>query len=67
MLNSPDFLKDIWIGAAQLIQLPPTVVDPTGGTGIVVAPNAATFVFSSPQFFIALISGIVLAFGFQLL
>ncbi|MBC6435893.1 hypothetical protein FM036_42840 [Nostoc sp. HG1] len=67
MLNSPDFLKDIWIGAAQLIQLPPTVVDPTGGAGTIVAPNAATFVFSSPQFFIALISGIVLAFGFQLL
>ncbi|NJR37562.1 MAG: MFS transporter [Leptolyngbyaceae cyanobacterium CSU_1_4] len=67
MVNSPDLLNDIWIGAALLTQLPPTTVDPLGGAGTVVAPNAATFVFSSPQFFIALISGIVLAFGFQLL
>lgn len=67
MVNSPGLLNDIWIGAAQLIQLPPTTVAPLGGTGTVAAQNATTLVFSSPQFFIALISGIVLAFGFQLL
>ncbi|MBW4515705.1 MAG: MFS transporter [Timaviella obliquedivisa GSE-PSE-MK23-08B] len=67
MVNSPNLLNDIWIGATQLVQLPPNAVDPLGSAGTVVAPNAATVVFSSPQFFIALISGIVLAFGFQLL
>jgi hypothetical protein len=67
MVNSPGLLNDIWVGVAPLIQLPPTAVDPLGRTGTIVAPTAATFVFSSPQFFIALISGIVLAFGFQLL
>lgn len=67
MVSSPGSLNNIWVGAVQLIQLPPTAVDPLGRTGTIVAPNAATFVFSSPQFFIALISGIVLAFGFQLL
>ncbi len=67
MVNNPSLLNATWLGATQLLQLPPTSVDPLGRTGAIVAPTAATFEFSSPQFFIALISGIVLAFGFQLL
>ena len=30
-------------------------------------PEEAALIFSGPQFFIALLSGLVLAFGFQLL
>lgn len=37
------------------------------GSPGVTTPEEAALVFSGPQFFIALISGIVLAFGFQLL
>jgi hypothetical protein len=64
-----------------LFRLPPgilaQVVDPglTGpgitGTGVArpgfVTPEEASLIFSGPQFFIALISGLVLAFGFHLL
>jgi hypothetical protein len=40
----------------------PPVIEPR-----VITPEAASVVFSGPQFFIALVSGLVLAFGFQLL
>jgi nucleoid DNA-binding protein len=65
MISTPVLWTANWLEAVQLAQVPITPVDPLGGTGVVVAPP--TLVFSSPQFFIALISGIVLAFGFQLL
>jgi nucleoid DNA-binding protein len=67
MISTPVLWTANWLEAVQLAQVPTNPVDPLGGTGVVVAPPAATLVFSSPQFFIALISGIVLAFGFQLL
>jgi hypothetical protein len=64
MFNDSILWSITWGGVAHLAQvLNPSV--PGGGT--IITPPAQTFVFSSPQFFIALISGIVLAFGFQLL
>ena len=51
-----------WAGASSLIaQTPPIIVEPTQ------TPEEVSLLFSGPQFFIALLSGIVLAFGFQML
>jgi hypothetical protein len=64
MFNDSNLWSTTWGGVTHLAQ----VLDPSvPGGGTLVAPPATTLVFSSPQFFIALISGIVLAFGFQLL
>lgn len=60
--------------ATTLIALPrlshwlaqaPVVTDPT--IPVATTPEAASVLFSGPQFFIALVSGILLAFAFQLL
>ncbi|WOD37969.1 MFS transporter [Nodosilinea sp. E11] len=50
------------MGWLHLVQVPVAPVSPR-----VTTPEDAALIFSGPQFFIALLSGIVLAFGFQLL
>jgi hypothetical protein len=67
MVDSSTLLNTTWGAVSHLAQVPVNPNGSLGGAGTIVAPPAATLVFSSPQFFIALISGIVLAFGFQLL
>ncbi len=52
-------LSDVFESLPWLAQIP---VDPT-----VTRPEDAALVFSGPRFFVALISGLVLAFAFQLL
>ncbi|HEY9662401.1 MAG TPA: MFS transporter, partial [Allocoleopsis sp.] len=47
------------------LALAPVVTDPT--VPVATTPEAASVLFSGPQFFIALVSGILLAFAFQLL
>lgn len=56
LVESPQFLT--WMGQVPVITDP--AVDP-------LPPEAASVLFSGPQFFIALISGILLAFAFQIL
>ncbi|WP_228037452.1 MFS transporter [Nodosilinea sp. LEGE 06152] len=52
------------MGWLPLAQVP---VAPVAPGSPVVTPEDAALIFSGPQFFIALVSGLVLAFGFQLL
>ena len=62
-----------FISARAMEQFPRWEIAPmlwlgqTAASNAVVAPAATSVVFSGPQFFIALISGILLAFAFQLL
>ncbi|WP_121968483.1 MFS transporter [Leptolyngbya sp. BC1307] len=57
-LSATPFYATSWL--AQLAD--PRIVTPRA-----VTPEEAALVFSGPQFFIALLSGVILAFGFQLL
>jgi hypothetical protein len=50
----------------NLLHLPISTLAQLSQTGIT-TPEEAALIFSGPQFFIALLSGLILAFGFQLL
>ncbi|MGB3310113.1 MAG: MFS transporter [Nodosilinea sp.] len=52
------------MGWLHLVQVPLAPVAPAPPS---VTPEDAALIFSGPQFFIALVSGLMLAFGFQLL
>lgn len=52
------------MGWLHLVQVP---VAPVAPAPQIATPEDAALIFSGPQFFIALVSGLVLAFGFQLL
>ncbi|MEM9805559.1 MAG: MFS transporter [Cyanobacteria bacterium P01_D01_bin.56] len=66
-----DFRKEKWIviehwnGSSMLGQVVPQLAQLA--TPGIDTPEEAALIFSGPQFFIALLSGLILAFGFQLL
>lgn len=59
MFQNPEILLGLYRPFSWLAQIAP----PDGG---VTTPEEAAFVFSGPQFFVALISGVILAFAVQL-
>jgi len=61
MFQNPEILLGLYKPFSWLAQIP--VAPPDGG---VTTPAEAAFVFSGPRFFVALISGVILAFAVQL-
>jgi nucleoid DNA-binding protein len=54
------------LGTVRWIAQTPVAPDPTVAPTTPVPPETASVLFSGPQFFIALVSGVLLAFAFQL-
>jgi hypothetical protein len=70
-LEIPEFLGEFLaqpaLGLRLLAQVGDPTVDPTLDPTLTTTPEVASVLFSGPQFFIALVSGVLLAFAIQLL